>query len=1201
MRPRYLEIEGLQSFKDVQVIDFDKLGETGLFGIFGPTGSGKSTILDAITLALYGNVQRASRGTQGIANTGMNTVKVSFTFDLLKEGERKSYRVERSYRRKKSSDNSVEIKVARLFEVLEEEDRVIADKPGEVNQKVIELIGLQDDDFTRSVVLPQNKFQEFLLMDKARKRDMMERIFYLEEYGRNLTEKASRKLSSIKYKLSGIEGAVSTLGEMSEIALIEAESALQKARESRERTDAELKLAEAGFNQAREVWGLITDLEVVSGREEEYLQGMEEFQLKKYLHDRACKAESIAALIEKYQESEKSLKDTLQQLEEVNARIPGIEEQLSKVRQEQGDFRREVELQKPLLIERKSRLMEAVDTTKEVKVLESTLNELRESYKKLKGRLDLQVKEIEAKKLELEKGESVIHLSRQELDKCKVNPDYRQQVQACVRLEEELGKVEGDRETHRAKIEELLRRVTVAENGLQQLGNRRIQWEKELEELRLRLGKINDRNPGERDKLLKEGEQYHKLTVACDALKFIQGEIEGICTRKRELEERIKAQGEELHRREEHRSRVEAEYVKAKAELEETRKQKELDTAVALAKLLAEGAPCPVCGSTSHPMPAYAHSTDRDEVDALFVQAQKAMDHWEKSLRDAEGSVIKSMEQVKNSESQYNQLLQDLLVKEDAYAGRCSELPEDMRKMGVKELGEYIGNLNEQRLQRLEELDTWEKSKSEVEAEINRIQSHISGQKAEEASGQGEVRVNRENLHQLQQELETINLRFEQLSTEYHSLLQLLNIASAAQELHRLDANQKRADQLQKEIDSSESSLKTIRTSLEKLEEQRRSLVDELGEVKTQGEIARVRKEETEKKLVQLTRGNDIEAEQKRIENLLSEYEQREMDIETRVKVLDAEYNSTESRKQMLENQKSIYSKAQDQERIRLDDAVKEKGFSGMEEVQRHRLSEMEREKLQQEMGQYEELGNNIQAQKKLLMAKLQGRSLSEEQWLKINQDFEALRQQKEAIISTFENARSTYLNYKKNFEQWVILERERQLYSRKKEMLEQIQKLLKGNSFIEYISEERLRYIAKEASETLGVLTKYRYSLELDTENGFVIRDNANGGVHRMVSSLSGGETFLTSLSLALALSSQIQLKGQSPLEFFFLDEGFGTLDEELLNTVVDSLERLSSTKKVIGLISHVPELKNRISRRLVVEPPSSDGQGSKVRLEKA
>ena len=172
--------------------------------------------------------------------------------------------------------------------------------------------------------------------------------------------------------------------------------------------------------------------------------------------------------------------------------------------------------------------------------------------------------------------------------------------------------------------------------------------------------------------------------------------------------------------------------------------------------------------------------------------------------------------------------------------------------------------------------------------------------------------------------------------------------------------------------------------------------------------------------------------------------------------------------------------------------------------------------------------------------------------------------------------------------------------------LFDQIQKLLKAehrndNSFIDFIAEERLRYVAAKASETLGLVTKYRYALELDAEAGFIIRDNANGGVHRMVSSLSGGETFLTALSLALALSEQIQLKGQSPLEFFFLDEGFGTLDSDLLDTVIDSLERLSRKERVIGIISHVPELRSRIARRLIVDPPTLQGDGSRIRIEKA
>ena len=111
-------------------------------------------------------------------------------------------------------------------------------------------------------------------------------------------------------------------------------------------------------------------------------------------------------------------------------------------------------------------------------------------------------------------------------------------------------------------------------------------------------------------------------------------------------------------------------------------------------------------------------------------------------------------------------------------------------------------------------------------------------------------------------------------------------------------------------------------------------------------------------------------------------------------------------------------------------------------------------------------------------------------------------------------------------------------------------------------------------------------------------MRDNFNGGERRSIDTLSGGETFLTSLSLALALSSQIQLKGSAPLEFFFLDEGFGSLDSELLEIVIESLERLHSNNLSVGIISHVEELKNRVPVKLIVSS-SEAGVGSQVKIE--
>ncbi|WP_304459814.1 SbcC/MukB-like Walker B domain-containing protein, partial [Alicyclobacillus sendaiensis] len=166
---------------------------------------------------------------------------------------------------------------------------------------------------------------------------------------------------------------------------------------------------------------------------------------------------------------------------------------------------------------------------------------------------------------------------------------------------------------------------------------------------------------------------------------------------------------------------------------------------------------------------------------------------------------------------------------------------------------------------------------------------------------------------------------------------------------------------------------------------------------------------------------------------------------------------------------------------------------------------------------------------------------------------------------------------------------------------LKTLSEVLRGNAFVQFVGREQMADVARQASERLASLTHGRYRLVLTPNGDFVIRDDHLGGIERPVATLSGGETFVTSLSLALALSAHIQLSGEHPLEFFFLDEGFGTLDPDLLDVVMTSHERLRQERMAIGLISHVPELRERVPRRLMVEPAEPGGRGTRVRLERA
>jgi exonuclease SbcC len=144
----------------------------------------------------------------------------------------------------------------------------------------------------------------------------------------------------------------------------------------------------------------------------------------------------------------------------------------------------------------------------------------------------------------------------------------------------------------------------------------------------------------------------------------------------------------------------------------------------------------------------------------------------------------------------------------------------------------------------------------------------------------------------------------------------------------------------------------------------------------------------------------------------------------------------------------------------------------------------------------------------------------------------------------------------------------------------------LKDDRIVEFLQEEALHVLAVAATSHLNELSSGRYKLTFE-EGDFSVVDAWNGDERRSVSTLSGGETFLASLSLALALSEQIQLLAVSErnkLESLFLDEGFGTLDAETLEVVVGAIEQLGGGDRLVGVITHVPDLAERLPVRLDV-----------------
>ena len=153
------------------------------------------------------------------------------------------------------------------------------------------------------------------------------------------------------------------------------------------------------------------------------------------------------------------------------------------------------------------------------------------------------------------------------------------------------------------------------------------------------------------------------------------------------------------------------------------------------------------------------------------------------------------------------------------------------------------------------------------------------------------------------------------------------------------------------------------------------------------------------------------------------------------------------------------------------------------------------------------------------------------------------------------------------------------------------------------YVLSERLRQVVAAANERLGAMTDQRFTLEQTDERGageqrgglsLRVRDEWSGK-QRDPATLSGGETFIVSLALALGLADTVSHEaGGTQLDTLFIDEGFGALDAGTLDGVMDTLDSLRDGGRVVGLVSHVAELRNRVPAQLEVRKAR---RGSTVR----
>lgn len=232
MKPVKLEFCGLNSFSERAVIDFEPLLAGGIFGIFGETGSGKTTILDAINFALYGDIERNPDKLDKI-NFNCDELWVNFTFDIQTEGERKSYCVERSIKKKSGTHKAM------LYERSSAGSRAVADNVKTVNEAIVDIIGINKEDFRKCIALPQGEFAQFVNSLPSERIELIERLFSLEKYGTLLREKLARREKDASQRLNMIRGKLSSYEDVSEDKQTECRAEIESLEADSEKLKAE--------------------------------------------------------------------------------------------------------------------------------------------------------------------------------------------------------------------------------------------------------------------------------------------------------------------------------------------------------------------------------------------------------------------------------------------------------------------------------------------------------------------------------------------------------------------------------------------------------------------------------------------------------------------------------------------------------------------------------------------------------------------------------------------------------------------------------------------------------------------------------------------------------------------------------------------------------------------------------------------------
>lgn len=1082
-----LTFENLNSLAGRWEIDFsgEAFRREGIFAITGPTGAGKTTILDAICLALYGQTPRLGKisGTKNeIMSRRTNFCSSEVTFRTKQGIFRVSFMQSRAKRRGEQDSEGNLQKIRREFTKITDsetgEGEILASRETDVQNLVQEHVGLNFSQFTQAVLLAQGKFAEFLHAKASDRGTILEKLTKTDIYSK-ISQEVYRRFLDEKNAGLRLKAGLEKIRFLPPEELTEYEKRAAELEAENLRMGTEQRTLEEHLSWLRKIAEL-EDAERKIAAEETLLKSRKEAFLPN--QKKRQRAES-AAEIEPQFLCFRNAETTFFSLEKERREI---RETLKKEKLEADSLSEKIaELQKTLAESAADENLAAFlpGLTEQVSAFFSLTDKISRKEKELAGS---------------EKKLRTLKTSAEEAEAEMTGKDA------------EIQAVSG-------------RRISLEATRAELLGNRSAEAFQETLEVVRRQGELFRELKNDWEDF---SERLAEKTQAGERITALQEKREHLAEEVRDAEEKWKKQDAAVREWEETLLRETAAAGQQK-----------------LRESLRPGDACPVCGSTEHPYAAEKYSPEPEKTRRRLHAEKKNL---ETCVREREEK-NRELHSTENELRVYEKTAARHAEKLETLLQALSEKTESSgRKFFSDEEGGFSETAPEFIVFMTEETADIRRKLSELDAEENALKENLLAVRAKDR----EIADSQKKTENLRKEWSAFQKRFQD--------------AKLNEEIF--------AAKLEKDREIWQAEIQNVRVLRENMWEKVKPFFAETPE-----------NPDWEKLIKDLQTRADLHAERKSL------LEKTENLRGARLAAVSIRKDSLEKSSEKLRAAESAYHEAQ-----RMWDAVLEKaGFSSLTEFQASRLSPEKREALrraEEELTHDEiSLATRRTENETALTAERQ-KLLTEKTTEVLAQEIETLKKSRQEnahaqgeISQMLRASRENEARWAEESEKLRKQDAETARWSALNEMIGSAG----GDAFKNFAQYLTFTTLLQRANVHLRRIMN-RYVL-FPSENAdkleemeILVQDNDQAGILRTAKNLSGGESFLVSLALALALAGMAGK--ETRLESLFLDEGFGTLDEETLEDALNALTAVQQSGKLIGVISHIPALHERLGTRIEI-----------------